>query len=252
MKNFLTTKEVAQRVGVHPNTIRWYESEGFIPPVPRTSSGYRMFNEIFVLHAGIAYLGLRVTWMTGPVRDYSINLLKNASEYDYVSATENALLLAEKLEEEKDRTEKAIEIIENWRSGGSKPHYPVCRSIKEASVIAAITPDQIRNWEKNGLFRLRRNTISGYREFNSMDIDILKVIRVLRNGGFSLMAIRRFLSSLRRKEDTDLRSVIDTPEPHELEFSPILYPTDSWLTTLEKAIDAVNNIIIKLEKLKNS
>ena len=32
---------VATRVGVTPDTIRYYEREGLLPPPPRTSSGYR-------------------------------------------------------------------------------------------------------------------------------------------------------------------------------------------------------------------
>lgn len=37
--------EVAQRVGVNPKTIRFYESIGVIPEPPRTHSGYRDYDD---------------------------------------------------------------------------------------------------------------------------------------------------------------------------------------------------------------
>lgn len=39
----LRTSEVAQAVGVHPNTVRLYEQWGYIAPVPRSPADYRLF-----------------------------------------------------------------------------------------------------------------------------------------------------------------------------------------------------------------
>jgi DNA-binding transcriptional MerR regulator len=41
----LRTSDLARAGGVHPNTIRLYEAWGFLPPVPRTASGYRIFSQ---------------------------------------------------------------------------------------------------------------------------------------------------------------------------------------------------------------
>ncbi|HEX2035211.1 MAG TPA: MerR family transcriptional regulator [Chloroflexota bacterium] len=41
----LRISEVARRSGVPPKTIRFYESEGIIPPAPRTAAGYRLYGE---------------------------------------------------------------------------------------------------------------------------------------------------------------------------------------------------------------
>jgi DNA-binding transcriptional MerR regulator len=40
---YLRTSEISQAVGVHPNTVRLYEQWGFLPPIPRSLSGYRLF-----------------------------------------------------------------------------------------------------------------------------------------------------------------------------------------------------------------
>ena len=44
----LTRGKLAQRVGVHLETVRFYEKEGLLPPASRTASGYRQFAEAAV------------------------------------------------------------------------------------------------------------------------------------------------------------------------------------------------------------
>ncbi|NMO01968.1 MerR family transcriptional regulator [Gordonia sp. TBRC 11910] len=40
--------EVSARTGLTRDTLRWYESEGLIPPVPRTSAGVRSYDDATV------------------------------------------------------------------------------------------------------------------------------------------------------------------------------------------------------------
>ncbi len=40
---YLRTSDIARAVGVHPNTVRLYEAWGFLPPVPRSPKGYRLY-----------------------------------------------------------------------------------------------------------------------------------------------------------------------------------------------------------------
>jgi DNA-binding transcriptional MerR regulator len=56
--------ELATEVGVRPDTIRYYERAGLLPPPPRTSAGYRLYpgSTVDRLHfiRGCARLGLRL------------------------------------------------------------------------------------------------------------------------------------------------------------------------------------------------
>jgi MerR family Zn(II)-responsive transcriptional regulator of zntA len=45
MRDVMTRGELALRCGVHPETIRFYERMGILPPAPRSESGYRLFDE---------------------------------------------------------------------------------------------------------------------------------------------------------------------------------------------------------------
>jgi hypothetical protein len=46
---YLSSSEIDRAAGVHPNTVRLYETWGFLPPVPRSPSGYRQFTETHLL-----------------------------------------------------------------------------------------------------------------------------------------------------------------------------------------------------------
>lgn len=41
----LKVSDIAWRAGVSPDTIRYYEREGLLPPAPRSSSGYREYED---------------------------------------------------------------------------------------------------------------------------------------------------------------------------------------------------------------
>lgn len=40
----LTSGELATRAGVTPDTLRYYERLGLLPPAPRTAAGYRLYD----------------------------------------------------------------------------------------------------------------------------------------------------------------------------------------------------------------
>src|SRR5262249_39715242 len=45
MVPILTIGQVAETTGVPPKTIRYYEAIGLVPPAPRTTTGYRQYDE---------------------------------------------------------------------------------------------------------------------------------------------------------------------------------------------------------------
>jgi DNA-binding transcriptional MerR regulator len=70
--------ELAELVGVRPDTIRYYERAGLLPPPPRTSAGYRLYPAGTVDRVrfirGCARLGLRLVDIADllPVRDTGV------------------------------------------------------------------------------------------------------------------------------------------------------------------------------------
>lgn len=45
MNDTMTIRQCADRVGVPPSTLRYYEREGLIPDVPRDRAGHRVYDE---------------------------------------------------------------------------------------------------------------------------------------------------------------------------------------------------------------
>ena len=65
---YYTTKHIAEQAGIHVNTVRFYESIGFLTPPERDKNGYRMFTALHVdecklirtaMHAEVLQNGLR-------------------------------------------------------------------------------------------------------------------------------------------------------------------------------------------------
>ena len=94
--------------------------------------------------------------------------------------------------------EEAIEIVENNLLKG-KVENSKTYTRKQLADYLELTIDTLRNWELNGLLRIKRKE-NGYRVYNEDDIKRIKIIRSLRCVNFSLSAILRLLRNL----DNDL------------------------------------------------
>lgn len=108
-----------------------------------------------------------------------------------------------------------------------------------------MTIDTLRNWELNGLLRIKRKE-NGYRVYNEYDIKRIKIIRSLRCVNFSLSAILRLLRNLDNDNNVDIKHIIDTPKENE----DIVSVCDKLLTSLENAEDECNKMIIQIKKMK--
>ena len=66
---------------------------------------------------------------------------------------------------------------------------------KETARLLNVTVDALRNWEMNGLIKIKRSE-NGYRYYTETDIRRLKIIRALRCAHFSLSSILRLLNKM--------------------------------------------------------
>lgn len=63
---------------------------------------------------------------------------------------------------------------------GPKRYY----TIKEASSILGVTPLTLRNWDKLGKFRAKRNPVNNYRIYKSEDLELF--LRKMEGGGTTI------------------------------------------------------------------
>ena len=225
------TSQVAKIIGVHPNTIRFYEHEGLLPEIPREENGYRVYNEQHLVQLRFLRVAFRTEIISNSLRQKAVDIIKCAAEgrkEDALSMTKNYY---EAIEEEEKKAEEAIMIASNFVSEENLPREDNDQLIgrKEMAEKLGITKDVLRDWERNGLIQVPKNE-KGSRQYGLTEIRRLKLISILRNAHYSMMSILRMLGQLEDGEE-NMRKAIDTPSEDE----DIVCAADSYLTALGKA-----------------
>ncbi len=240
MARYLKTSDIAKSVGIHVNTVRLYEAWGFIAPVPRSKSGYRLFTPLHLEQMRLAHLALKYPYPGG--KEVVLELVKCVVEGDLGMAMELAYHYLANIRTEQTHAEAAIEFMERWARGQVLDTTRRSLSITQAANHLGVTVDQLRNWERNGLLTIPRDPRTGYRQYGAAEIGRLRVIRMLRQTGHSMMAILRVLRQFDAGETEGLRETLDTPGENE-DMATIV---DRWLTTLAEQERRAQAIIQQL------
>ncbi len=243
-KTFRTT-EIAKAVGVHPNTVRMYEQWGFLPPVKRSSNGYREYSLFHMEQMRLARLALHGGWPGGRIRKSALALVRFSAARDLKGAIRLAKNHIGLVKDERAQAEAAADYLEKWVRGKNPEPRRTPLPIQAAARAVDSTPDAIRGWERNGLLRVPRNPKNGYREYGAREIGRLRVIRMLLRSGYSTMAVLRAMRSLDSGAGTKLRRVLDTPQPEE----DVLWAADRWLSTLTEQETRAREILVQLRRM---
>lgn len=234
----MRTGQVAKAVGLHPNTIRLYEEWGLLPPVARSSNGYRVFNQSHVDQVRLIQLAFACTWIGGEIRQKARAVIGAAAAGDFSQACAQAREHQALILRERRRAEHAARTLESWAQENDDHHDVGFLGISETARLLDVTIDQLRNWERNGLISVPRDPVNGYRLYGRREIRRLRVIRVLRRARYSNMAILRMMRHLDAGESADVRRVLDTPESHE----DVVSAADRWLSSLCEAEDQARQL----------
>jgi DNA-binding transcriptional MerR regulator len=233
----LRTSDVAAAVGVHPNTVRLYEEWGYLPTIPRAPNGYRRFRRAHVDQMRLARLALQWPYPGGKAA--VVDLVKSAAGGDFPRALELAYGFLASVQAERAHAEVAVEVLERWASGTPDAADRESLLIGEAADRLDVTRDKLRNWERNGLLTVPRDPENGYRRYGAAELERARVIRALRQAGYSTMAILRMLLAFDAGGDADLRAKLDTPRPDE----DVVTVADRWLSTLAEVEDRAEAVI---------
>ena len=194
---------------VHPNTVRLYEEWGYLSPVPRTPTGYRQFSQMHVEQMRLARLALN-----GRIRAEGAGARPGAERSGRRPRHgAGGVPVPCARQAERAHAEAAVEFLERWAQGhATDPSVPPLR-IQEAARRLSVTPDMLRNWDRNGLLDVPRDPKSGYRMYGAAELGRVRVIRMLRQAGYSLNAILRMLLAFDAGDRANLRRALDTRAP---------------------------------------
>ena len=242
---YLSTTDIARAVGVHPNTVRMYEKWGLLPAVPRSSSGYRLFTEAHLDQMRLARLAYVGPYPGTTVRRSADRLVRRAASGDLGGALEQAYGHLALIKSEQTHAEAAVRLLERWAQGKAADATDRPLQIKDVARLMDLTTDTLRTWEREGLLRVPRSPSNGYRQYGPREIGRLRVIRMLRQSGYSTMSILRILLHLDRGLQGDLRQVLDTPGPDE----DVMSAADRLLSTLAEQETLALQMISLLEEM---
>ena len=240
----LRTSDVARELGVHPNTVRLYEAWGYLPAVPRGKNGYRQYSARHLEQARLAHLTLR--WPYLGDKSLLIQLVKSAVNGDLGMAMELAYQYLARVRMEKTSAEAALEFLERWATGQRMDSSPQNMHIRQAARHLNVTVDILRNWERNGLIIIPRDPANGYRLYGPAEFGRVRVIRILVQSGYSLMAILRMLSRFDRGQRTDLREALNLPPEAEADIQTV---ADRWLASLVELEERAQAIIHQIGRM---
>lgn len=236
------TKEIAALVGVHPNTVRIYEKWKYISSVPRGENGYRIYSDLHLFQLKIARIAFRCEIVQGLIRVKARAIVEASGKEDFAQALDYAQAYLSHLEKEYNRALEAIELSEQWMCGIKSASIHMYTR-KEVAQVLDLSPEVIRNWERNGLLTVPRLS-NGSRSYTENEIKLLKIIRTLRAAHYSMSAILRLMNKAEtmRVTDINIKKVLDTPEDHE----DIISVTDRLIYSLEQAMESAKELIFLL------
>lgn len=247
MERKYKTAEVAQMVGVHPNTVRLYEKCQLISEPERQRNGYRVFTDLHIEQFKLARTALKVEVLQNGLRKNAIEIIKSSAAKRFDTAIQLTERYLSQIRVEQHNAEEAIEIVKQLLSGVHDLNVAGDLSLtrKQTAEYLQVTIDTLRNWELNGLITVTRR-MNGYRIYTSDDIMRLKIIRSLRCANYSLAAILRMLAAISYNPDIDIRAVIDTPKLDD----EIISVCDKLLTSLQEAERNAHEVMAQLKKMK--
>ena len=118
--NTYRTSEIAEIIGVHPNTVRLYEELGLIPKPGRLPNGYRVFTELHIEQFRLARLAFQIEVLQNGLRKKIVQMVKVSAAGDYEKALELTREYLLQIRQEIANAEEATQIAEQMeqREGG--------------------------------------------------------------------------------------------------------------------------------------
>lgn len=221
--------KISTLTNVKTGTIRFYEKCGFLSPVKRLPNGYRVFEEKHIYQIRICSLVFG-GFVNKRLRKLSMELIFFAREWDlksYQSAAEDYLRA---VKEDIAGTRRAIKTVQRrmeesspyLREESGEDQY----SKKQAADLVGVTPESIRNWERNGLLGQTKPYQKRY--YSQSALERMYVIRLLLDNGYSMMAVRNFFAAFDLKGTAMAVGILTDPG----ESKTLIYRADRYLETL--------------------
>lgn len=200
-------------IGIHPNTVRLYEDLELISKPIRKENGYRIFTDLHIDQFKLARMALKIEVLQNGLRKKVVSIVKQSAICNFDYAIRQTDEYISDILNEIQNADEAIRIANDLlQVGYTANNFTLKR--KQVSDMLGISMDTLRNWEMNGLLKVRRKE-NGYRIYTEEDIRNLKIIRSLKCANYSLAAILRMMNELNKNSVVDVQNILNTPGKDE-------------------------------------
>lgn len=240
------TKQVAELIGIHVNTVRFYEKMCLVSETKRDKNGYRIFTDKHIEEFKLTRAAFKSELLQNGLRKKALKIVKLTAAEQYDKAEQLTLNYLDQIETDKHSAEEALDLTKKILAKLNKTlNTEITYKRSEAAKLLNVSIDTLRNWELNGLFKIKRKE-NGYRVYTENDIKYLKIIYSLRHANYSLSAILRMLVKLSSNPEIDISDAINISD----EKDDILTACDELLISLAEAKHNALFILTQLEKLR--
>jgi DNA-binding transcriptional MerR regulator len=243
---YLNTSKIAMMAGCHPNTVRLYEQIGFLQPAERAGNGYRVFTPQHADQMILARRGMTGDYAGKAIHEAVKSMITIAAGGDLFAAKDQAGRHLELSSAELNLARNTVDQVEQWVNQADPLEKGPTYNTTKTALLLGVTVDSLRTWERNNLIQVPRNPTNGYRLYGPREILRLRIIRMLRTAGYSMMAIHRMLKKLDAGQTRGLAKILDTPA--EDEFDDFFGAADRWITTLTRQEQKAKDLIALLEE----
>lgn len=241
-----TTKEIAVQVGVHANTVRFYEEIGFLTKPERFENGYRVYTNLQLEQCKLVRCAMKAEVLQNGLRKKAVEIVKLCAKLDFDASLSTAREYLSMIDRESRSAKSAIAAVENiLNAGSSQKIAPMKR--QDAAKALHVTSETLRTWERSGLIKIKRSA-NGYRVYSSEDMERLNIIRTLRCANYSLSSILRLLNQLDKREAWSMETILNTPGENE----DIISVCDRLILSLQNAASDAQQLIRMIKSMKEN
>lgn len=148
------TSEIAEIIGIHPNTVRLYEELKLIPKPERLNNGYRVFTDFHIEQCRLIRIAFQVEVLQNGLRKKIVRVIKLSATGDFDAAISLVNEYLKQIRQEQINAENAIEIVKQILTDEPQSDTKFFKR-KEVSKMLDISAESLRNWEKTDCLPLK-------------------------------------------------------------------------------------------------
>ncbi|NRR02282.1 MerR family DNA-binding transcriptional regulator [Brevibacillus sp. RS1.1] len=197
--------DIARKLKLSTSALRNYEAHGLVPPVERSTSGYRKYTEEHV-----AYFTCIQAMSPGFGMDVTAQVMRLIQDRQLQAALWRVNEVQANLQRDKQLAERNLAMLEDGRAGKvEEAGISEWMTIGEVATMTSLPSSTIRHWEKVGLITTSRDEKNGYRLFNRSQIRKIMLLRTLRPAVYSLSVVelKEAIASMNEEDVKEARNI---------------------------------------------